>query len=325
MSQSLTKSNEPQQPLFVWLVLALILSIFCHVLIFIWLRNVYLDYGPPVVDPVEPKRFHLEKVTFDPKSLEIEPQKNTGSKPQPSQEPTEIAPEQIVAFSGPLQAPSIPTPRLVDPSPSPLSVGKVEVPIEAFSALPLLVEGNLPQNSQALMAEASTAALAEASKSLQTNLAGGSDGNSSIAGVPGFEEVAELVKLRSPEALERPPIQPILIRLSSDVLFGFDSAELKPESEKSLQELAAALSRALKIQVMVEGHTDTVGEEDYNLKLSEARALAVATWLKQNTSMAARSIKSVGYGESRPIVISTGSIEQQSRNRRVEIRVEGER
>lgn len=320
-----THAEEPRQPLLAWLAMALILSLFCHALIFLWLRSVYLDYGAPLVDPSEPKRFTLDKVTIDPKSLEVEPTQNTASRAKPSQDPVEITPEQITAFSGSLAAPSIPTPRLSDPSPTPLSAANVDQPVEAFSALPLSLEGRIPQASQALVTEASTAALAESSRLLQTNLAGGSVSQSSMTGAPSATELNDLVKLRSPGALERPTMQPILIRLSSDVLFSFDSATLKPESEKSLQELAAALNRAVKIHVTVEGHSDTIGEESYNLKLSQARAMSVAEWLKVHSTLAAASIDSKGYGEARPIVNPNGTMEEQSRNRRVEIRVEGER
>jgi OmpA-OmpF porin, OOP family len=89
--------------------------------------------------------------------------------------------------------------------------------------------------------------------------------------------------------------------------------------------LAEALSKAIKIQVTVEGHTDTLGVEGYNQTLSEGRALAVATWLKANSTVDPAQIKSRGFGESRPIVNPGGSIAEQARNRRVEIRVEGER
>jgi OmpA-OmpF porin, OOP family len=317
--------EAPEQPWIRWTLLALLISVVVHGVLFFWLRGVYLDYGTPVVDPIQPKRFNLERATIDPKSLEVETQKQSGFNPQASQDPTEIKPEQIAAFNGPLKAPSIPTPRVSDASPTPLSAGQVDNPIEAFSALPLSLEGKIPQISQALVGEASTAALAETSKALQGNLAGGRDAQTSIAGLPGVRELSDLVKLRDPGAVERPAMQPILIRLSSDVLFAFDSAQLKPESETTLQNLALALGKAVKIQVTVEGHTDTVGEDSYNQKLSEDRALSVAVWLKAHSTLDPTHIQSKGYGESRPIVSPNGSIEEQARNRRVEIRVEGER
>jgi outer membrane protein OmpA-like peptidoglycan-associated protein len=325
MSSLASTSREPEQPLGSWILLALLASLLVHVILFFWLRGVYLDYGAPVVDPIEPKRFNLERATIDPKSLEVEMQNPTGFNPRVTQDPVEIKPEQISAFSGPLKAPSIPTPRLTDPSATPLSAGKVDSPVAAFSALPLSLEGKIPQASQALVGEASTAALAETSKALQGNLAGGPDAKGSIAGLPGARELSDLVKMKDPNALERPGFQPILIRLSSDVLFAFDSAQLKPESEKTLQELAVALGKALRIQVTVEGHTDTVGEDAYNQKLSEDRAMSVATWLKAHSTLDPSHIQSKGFGESRPIANPNGSIEEQARNRRVEIRIEGER
>jgi OmpA-OmpF porin, OOP family len=321
----MTSVSELRQPWAVWSGWALVVSLLVHVVLFFWLRAVYLDYGPPLVDPLEPRRVHLDRATIDPKSLEVEMQKPSGFNPRATQNPTEIKPEEIAAFSGPLKAPSIPTPRLTELSPMPLSAGPVELPVQAFSALPLNVEGKVSQMNQALVSEASTAALAETSKALQGNLAGGTDGQSSIRGLPGAQELANLIKTKDPTALERPAFQPILIRLASDVLFAFDSAELKPASEKTLQDLALALSKAMRVRVTVEGHTDTVGDEPYNQKLSEDRARSVATWLREHSSISPQSIESVGYGETRPLVNAGGSIEEQARNRRVEIRVEGER
>ncbi|NJK91450.1 MAG: OmpA family protein [Blastochloris sp.] len=278
-----------------------------------------------MVDPMEPKRFHLERSTLDPKLLEPETRQNSGFNPRPSQDPIELKPEQISAFSGPLKAPSIPTPRLSDPSPTPLSAGITDRPTAAFSALPLSPQGKMPQISQALVDAASTAALAETSKALQSNLAGGPDSSTSISGVPGFSEVSDLVNLRPPNALERPAFQPVLIRLSSDVLFAFDSANIKPEAEATLTQLAAALGSVQRLKITVEGHTDTIGQDAYNQRLSEQRAQAVADWLKTHSQIKPGNIDSRGFGRSRPIVNPTGSIEEQARNRRVEIRVEAEK
>ena len=311
-----------------WLLLAIFASLLLHGTLYFLFRGMYLDFGRPLVDPIQPPRFHLDRATIDPKHLEPEPQLPAiqGRNPFNSRQPQELTPDKIAAFDGPLKAPSIPVPRLTDQPAASLAAGPAPVPVDAFSALPPQPDGKIPQAAQALADEASTAALMEANKALkQSSLAGGGDGMVSAKGAPGFTEISSLANMRPPSALERPGFQPILIRLSSDVMFEFDSAHLKLDAEKSLGQIATALGLAKKVKVVVEGHTDTVGTDEYNQRLSEQRAQAVADWLTLHSGLGPGHISARGFGKTRPIVNPNGSIEEQARNRRVELRVEGER
>ncbi|MGL5990130.1 MAG: OmpA family protein [Plesiomonas sp.] len=98
------------------------------------------------------------------------------------------------------------------------------------------------------------------------------------------------------------------------VLFAHDSYTLKPSPEL---QAAADNIRMQKINVNVEGHTDSTGSKQYNQKLSERRAQAVADFLKQQISDETR-IKAVGYGESQPIM-SNKTKDGRAQNRRVEL------
>jgi outer membrane protein OmpA-like peptidoglycan-associated protein len=69
----------------------------------------------------------------------------------------------------------------------------------------------------------------------------------------------------------------------------------------------------------IEGHTDSFGSDEYNEKLSLRRAVAVKEWLEKNMDMREADIRAVGYGKSRLIAPSSGSIAEQQINRRVEI------
>ncbi|MDR0534561.1 MAG: OmpA family protein [Verrucomicrobiales bacterium] len=311
-----------------WLLAAVLLSLVIHLTLFFYFRGVDIGFGKPVVDPMQPARFHVERATINPKDLEPEPlpKPATVGVVNSSQKPLEISPDKIAAFDGPLKVPSIPVPRLTDQPAASLSASSAAIPVESFSALSLAADGKVPQVAQALANEASTAALKEANSALaQSNLAGGSDGSVSPQGVPGFNEISSLADLRAPDAVPRPAAQPILIRLSSDVLFEFDSAQLKPTAQTALAQIAAELARATQAKITVEGHTDTFGADAYNQQLSEARAKAVADFLIRQTGLDPSHISSRGFGKTRPIVNPQGSVEEQARNRRVEIRVEGER
>lgn len=312
---------------FVWI--AGIFSILFHGLLWFFFWKFPLGFGPPMVNPVDPPRFHVRPVEFDPRVLEPGGTITPGQTTPPTQRPVELDPERIAAFGGPLQAPKIPTPRLTAEDPAPLSAGGAWVR-EGVSALPVMEGGRTPLVSEALLGEASTAALPEATSAISaTNLIGGSAGERGAvgSGVPGFGDFAALIQSPAPDAppVERPPFQPILIRLSSDVLFAFDSAELLPSAEEPLRELATALERVLRAKVTVEGHTDTFGDDAYNLRLSRQRAEAVAEWLRRNAALDPGSYQVFGYGKSRPIVNPNGTKEEQARNRRVEIRIEAER
>jgi len=84
------------------------------------------------------------------------------------------------------------------------------------------------------------------------------------------------------------------------LLFDFDSAELRPESIEELERLVKFMGDVPFATALVEGHTDSKGTEEYNLKLSDRRAKAVFDYLTSRGVDPAR-LSSIGYGESKPI------------------------
>lgn len=101
------------------------------------------------------------------------------------------------------------------------------------------------------------------------------------------------------------------------VLFDFDKATLKPESTTVLARTQAAIAANPGLAFEVEGHTDAVGNDGYNQKLSEARAQAVMAWLMSNGTPATR-LAARGYGKSRPVA-TNDTDEGRALNRRVEL------
>lgn len=111
-----------------------------------------------------------------------------------------------------------------------------------------------------------------------------------------------------------------MIRLST-VRFQSGKAELRPESYDSLREVGLILAKWPQLRIEIGGHTDSVGAEDFNQKLSEERAQAVFRWLLENFPSASTSQYTVrGYGESRSID-TNDTPEGRAENRRVEFRV----
>ena len=101
------------------------------------------------------------------------------------------------------------------------------------------------------------------------------------------------------------------------VVFDFNKASLRPESESVLSKAAGVLKARPMLKVEVQGHTDNVGGDDYNLKLSDARAASVKGWFTQHGIDAAR-LASKGYGKTQPIA-DNGTDSGRAKNRRVEV------
>ena len=109
----------------------------------------------------------------------------------------------------------------------------------------------------------------------------------------------------------------ITIRLPGSILFDFDSAELRADAERTLQELAEVLVAYAPRAARVEGHTDSIASDEYNRGLSERRAASVVRWLGSH-GVAASRLASAGLGETRPVADNATAAGRQQ-NRRVEV------
>jgi outer membrane protein OmpA-like peptidoglycan-associated protein/Tol biopolymer transport system component len=105
------------------------------------------------------------------------------------------------------------------------------------------------------------------------------------------------------------------------VFFDYDKSELKDESKPDLNRAINFLKQNPTVRVEIAGHTDSVGSQAYNKKLSQDRAEAVRTYLTQGGIDQTRMIAH-GYGEEQPIS-DNGTEDGRARNRRVEMRVLG--
>ena len=108
--------------------------------------------------------------------------------------------------------------------------------------------------------------------------------------------------------------------LPSDLLFEFNSSELRESAKVGLMKLALLVDRNPNLYCWIEGHTDLVGGDDFNLDLSVRRAEAVKAYLVNSLRMDASKIVTRGFGRYTPLVI-TGTADEQAANRRVEIRM----
>lgn len=110
----------------------------------------------------------------------------------------------------------------------------------------------------------------------------------------------------------------LVMNLGEDALkFDFDKAEIRPENREILSRIAGVLLTSSDYTLSVNGHTDDVGSEAYNQKLSERRAQAVYDYLVE-AGLPPEIMTVKGWGKTRPLVEGT-SPQARAKNRRVEL------
>ncbi|MDX1640476.1 MAG: OmpA family protein [Balneolaceae bacterium] len=111
----------------------------------------------------------------------------------------------------------------------------------------------------------------------------------------------------------------IAVSFDSGLLFDFDSAKLRPEAMENLSQLAEIMGEDDNTELLIVGHTDSIGDEAYNQNLSERRAAMAATFM--GTQGIARSrIQVEGMGETEPIGDNDTEAGRQ-KNRRIEVAI----
>jgi outer membrane protein OmpA-like peptidoglycan-associated protein len=123
--------------------------------------------------------------------------------------------------------------------------------------------------------------------------------------------------------MERLPAAPEKITIAGKTLFDFDKASLRPEGKRELAGAIEQVKRKLEgykveeRQITVTGHTDSVGSDQYNLRLSDARARTVRDFMVQS-GIDPRIIQARGAGEAQPVA-GNETADGRQQNRRVDI------
>jgi len=112
----------------------------------------------------------------------------------------------------------------------------------------------------------------------------------------------------------------LALTFKSESMFDVDSTQLKPSASDEIFRVSKVLNEYPQTTLLIAGHTDSTGSEQYNQQLSERRAEAVKNALAGNGVNPAR-IRTIGYGESKPIASNDSEAGRQM-NRRVEITIE---
>lgn len=113
-------------------------------------------------------------------------------------------------------------------------------------------------------------------------------------------------------------------RATLNIQFDTNKAVVKDQNNAELAELADIMRKYPDLKVMIEGHTDSVGNDDLNMNLSQKRADSVKNYLVTKFGINASRLDAKGYGETRPIE-DNNTKEGRQKNRRVEAALEYEK
>lgn len=142
--------------------------------------------------------------------------------------------------------------------------------------------------------------------------------------VAAVEPTPEPVLEPAPAPVAEPEVAaPEVVRVELDVKFDFDKARVREESYAEIKNLADFMQQYPQTTTVVAGHTDSVGTDQYNQRLSERRADAVRDVLVEQYGLENDRVSTVGYGESRPVADNSTDAGRQI-NRRVEAEVEAQ-
>jgi OOP family OmpA-OmpF porin len=131
------------------------------------------------------------------------------------------------------------------------------------------------------------------------------------------------VEAPKPAPVAKPAPQPVkvAITIQAEALFDFDKSALKPDGKKSIDEAIAKMKTVDVEMVIATGHTDSIGTDAYNQKLSERRATTVKEYMVSQGIPAAK-ITTLGKGETQPVATNK-TAEGRAKNRRVDIEFKG--
>jgi outer membrane protein OmpA-like peptidoglycan-associated protein len=147
-------------------------------------------------------------------------------------------------------------------------------------------------------------------------IAGGAAG--AIVGAMMDKQERELRQIQGVDVQRTAPDE-LKVTVGNEVLFDFNSAALRSASRTSLREMADVFDKYPNTVISVQGHTDSVGTESYNRRLSIRRADSVADYL-QNLGVNNNRLETLGFGENRPKT-SNATASGRQQNRRVEIHI----
>lgn len=305
-----------------WVVPALIISILLHVIFYMWARGFpFQPFSESYYNEIVPRTFRLDRVDIDPRLLEPEPEQDAVQASAPTA--IELPKEKVTLGAVETDVKMTPAAPEID---TPMLVEKPTVDSASFQDAVQNAERNgaqtVAQDMDALREELLKENPTVSGRPIldlgptdgEVGPAAGTVGPTTGGTTPGFSNLDTLLAQTGPLTSETAPIL-----MPADLLFDYDSYQVRSSAVPSLEKLGMIVQRNPGADFTIEGHTDSFGDDAYNLQLSKARAESVKFWLVRYMNIAPTRIETKGFGESRLIAPASGSIEEQQINRRVEI------
>lgn len=329
------RSGRSQRSLVPWLLAAILTSVTLHLILWRFAADLGLpDYfgtaaAPPVDDriPVDLRRARInEEAAVAPEAPPPEPVAVEREVPPPTTEPVDLTQFKDLKFDELKMTTEVEMPTNIVTSRNPAAGNLTANLASALAAVPvasttdalsaqiqsatgsLAVDPPVSRDQVVLLADD----LATGDALGQSIAAASKKGQQGTGDEDGFATLDDLLNYSGPMTEDRTAMMP------TDLLFEYNSAELKDSARLSLMKLGFIIQKNPDAEISIEGHTDTFGGDAYNQKLSEARALAVKNWLVESLRLEAGRLNTHGWGKAR-LLVPGGDVAAQQKNRRVEI------
>lgn len=305
-----------------WLFAGLVLSLMLHAGLFVFFYAKELkNFGPPPEAQLAPPRaFNVKRVSIPQLEQIGEPKAQTPQKEPTAQAKIEIPVDRPVVQDDVRLAPQVPIlpKQLLNEKPKVESAG-LEQLAKADAGSRTAMDRELTAITNGFLKESPRAPRQPLIAVEGGSKVGGGSGDSNVS-IPGLKSLDEALAATGPLPAGDKPIG-----MPGGALFEYNSYDLLPQSITDLKKLGTLIQRNPTATFSIEGHTDSFGSEDYNLRLSERRAESVKLWLVEIMGIAPERIQTRGFGNAKWIVSPDKSKEEQAPNRRVEIVVKTNR
>ena len=311
-----------------WAAVAMVVSVLLHVVLFFSLDRVKIAFGLMKSEDLTTAPIDIRRVEVRPFEESPPPTENVITPPNDSAalldevDLLELLPKDVEIDI----ATTVIDPEYALKMSNPLASGEVAETVNEISSK-FDLEANLPELGR-MTTELQPAAVGqiivdpgsvkvddgEMANFTDELIKKGNNGLVDRGKLDGVESLDSLLDLPSNLLLNKKTLLP------SDLLFEFNRAELRESAKVGLMKLALLIDKNPTLYCWIEGHTDLIGADEANFKLSERRAEAVKNYLVKSMRMDSERIFTRGFGRTQPLV-KAGNADAQAPNRRVEIRM----
>lgn len=317
-----------------WVLLAVAVAVILHAVVLYAMGRIPFVLGITEALEWQSRSFNVEQVEMMPEAAveELVPGVEEAAPPEDAgsllMEIEELLP-QLENFDIDI-SPNISEPEVALKMEAPALMGEESgellEPVRAPEVSPDLVEvgsaellfAEVPDGQVVIEEGAVTAEMPDSDEYLREAVRKGAGGLSEEGVLEGYTSLGGLLSLPTGE------LNKSRAALPSDLLFEYDSAQLKEGARLGLMKLAILIDRNPTMFCILEGHSDQYGTDEYNMALSRRRAEAVKEWLVESLRLDGEQILVRAYGKTQAKVLE-GSVEEQAINRRVDILMRKER